>query len=189
MSKIRLIAIGVSMGGIEALQKVLLPLPAHTPPIVIVMHLQPGIARLFAGRIDQVSQLSVKEAKTGDVLSHGKVLIAPAGLHMKVVSRGGNLVTECYYGEKVEFVIPSADELFQSVAAEVGNDAIGVILTGIGKDGAKGLLQMRKAGAITLGQNEKSCAVYGMPKVAKEIGAVETELTPEEISAKILSLI
>ncbi|MCL1845025.1 MAG: CheB methylesterase domain-containing protein [Defluviitaleaceae bacterium] len=189
MSKIKLIAIGVSMGGFEALEKVLGPMPADSPPIVIVMHLQPGIAKLFAAKIDRKFNISAKEAATGDILAPGKMFIAPAGLHMKIINRFGRLTIDCFLGEKEEFVMPAANVLFESVAAEVGKDAIGVILTGIGADGAKGLLKMRNAGATTLGQDEKSCAVYGMPKVAMEKGAVEIQMTPDEIAQKIISLL
>ncbi|MCL2356231.1 MAG: CheB methylesterase domain-containing protein [Defluviitaleaceae bacterium] len=189
MRKINLIAIGASFGGIEVLREVLAPMPPTMPPIVVVMHLQPGIAKLYATRLDKTLNISAKEAVSGDVLSNGQMLIAPAGLHMRVVNRSGRLSVECFSGEKVEFVRPSADVLFESVAAELGSNALGVILTGIGRDGAQGLLKMRNAGAFTIGQNEKTCTVYGMPKVAKQIGAVDIELTPEEIAAKIISLV
>jgi len=185
----KLIAIGASTGGIDAVENVLLRLPAHVPPILLVVHMQPGITGLFASRLEDILNYPVKEAETGDLLERGKILIAPGGKHMKVVNKLGRLAVECYAGPRVQHVIPSADVLFESLAPISGPSTIGVILTGIGADGARGLLQMRMAGAQTIGQDEKTCLVYGMPKVAKEMGAVQYELPLDKIADKIMTLI
>jgi len=185
----KVIAIGASTGGIDALEKILVRLPPSVPPVVIVVHLQPGIARLFANQLDDSLKLSVKEAEAGDQLKQGHVFIAPSGKHMKINNKLGKLVIECFNAPKVQHVIPSADVLFESVADEVRKNAIGVLLTGIGADGARGLLRMRAQGAPTIGQNEATCTVYGMPKVAKEMGAVDYELPLNQIADKILSLL
>ena len=185
----KIIAIGASTGGVDALEQILTRFPANIPPVVLVIHMLPGMTRLYAGKLDSILKLSVKEAKSGDVLTPGRVLLAPAGKHMKIVNQQGKLIVECYAGEKVQHVIPSVDVLFESVAKELGPNAIGVILTGIGADGASGLLEMKESGAATIGQDEKTCIVYGMPKVAKSMGAVEYELPLGQIADKILALI
>jgi two-component system chemotaxis response regulator CheB len=189
LGRVRLIAIGVSIGGFDALEDILAQLPMSVPPIAIAMHLAPGIPNLYANRLNEILKLRTKEAQTGDVLRAGQVLIAPGYKHMKVVNMLGGLAVECYAGEKINQVLTSADILFESSANLLQKNAIGVILTGIGNDGAKGLLKMRQAGAKTIGQNEDTCAIYGMPKVAKDLGAVEFELPLNQIAKKILSLI
>ena len=185
----KVIAIGASTGGVEALMEVLSSLKPPIPPIVLVLHMPVGFTKLFASQLNRKIEMDVKEAQTGDFLINGQVLVAPAGKHMKVVGFRDNLKVECFAGEKVQHVIPSADVLFDSVADVVKQDAIGVILTGMGSDGARGLLNMRKSGAQTIGQNKESCTIYGMPKVAKEMGAVMYELPLNHISQKILSLL
>lgn len=186
--EISLIAIGASTGGFDALEAVLSRLPATAPPIVIAMHLTPGLPKLFASRMNGMLPHTVKEAESGDILRPGGVFMAPGWMHTKVVSRGTSLALDCYKGEKVNHVAPSADVLFESVCA-VRKNAIGIILTGIGADGSQGLLKMRKQGAVTIGQNEATCTVYGMPKVAKDIGAVQFELPLNSIADKIISLL
>jgi two-component system chemotaxis response regulator CheB len=190
MGNIDVIAIGASTGGVAALEKIFKLLPDRMPPIVLVVHLQQGIAKLFASQVDSMTNLSAKVAASGDVLQPGRVLIAPAGMHMRVVNHfGGKFAVDCKAGEKVQFVIPSADVLFDSVAGKFSKgNALGVILTGIGADGASGLLKMRKTGARTIGQDEKTSAVYGMPKVAHELGAVEFQLPLNKIADKIISV-
>ena len=189
LSGIKAIAMGASTGGFDALEAILTRLPISSPPIVVAMHLQSGIPKLFAARLNELSRLTAKEAESGENLRQGHVLIAPGGMHMKVVNRMGKMSVQCYVGEKVHHVMPSADVLFESVAAELRQNAVGVLLTGIGADGAAGLLKMRRNGAKTIGQDENTCAVYGMPKVAKDIGAVEYELPLNKIADKILSFL
>jgi two-component system chemotaxis response regulator CheB len=144
---------------------------------------------MFAERLNSSTDLEVKEAQTGDMIESGRVLIAPGDKHMKIVNIGGNYRVECFASEKVNGHCPSVDILFESVAKEVGGDAIGVILTGMGYDGAKGLLSMKRKGARTIGQDEKSSVVYGMPKVAYNIGAVEKQKSLENIATTICSML
>ncbi|MCL1844045.1 MAG: CheB methylesterase domain-containing protein [Defluviitaleaceae bacterium] len=183
------IAMGASTGGVEALELILAEFPETAPPVVLVIHMPPGFTKLFASRLNATMAVNLKEAETGDCLQQGLVLVAPAGKHMKIVSQNGRFSVECYDGPLVQSVRPSADILFESVAREAGKKAIGVILTGLGADGARGLLKMRQAGARTIGQNKETSAVYGMPKVAMEMGAVEEQVPLEKMAAKILSLV
>lgn len=185
----RIIAIGASTGGTEAISYILKAVPISTPGIVIVQHIPPGFSRMFADRINSSTNLEVKEARTGDFVEKGKVLIAPGDQHMKIKKLGDKYRVECFEGEKVNGHCPSVDILFESVAKEAGKNAIGVILTGMGYDGAKGLLSMRRQGAKTLGQDEKSSVVYGMPKVAFNIGAVDKQEALEKIPKQIYSLL
>lgn len=185
----RLIAIGASTGGTEAVFNILKALPAKMPGIVVTQHIPPVFSRMFAERLNSSTQLRVKEAQTGDYVDHGSVLIAPGGQHMRIKKLGNRYRVECFEGEKVNGHCPSIDILFESVAKEVGNCAIGVILTGMGYDGSKGLLAMRRKGARTLGQDERSSVVYGMPKVAFEIGAVEKQVSLESMAQAIVSIL
>jgi two-component system, chemotaxis family, protein-glutamate methylesterase/glutaminase len=172
----KIIAMGASTGGTEALYNVIRMLPAKIPPIVVVQHIPPVFSRLFAERLDKQTSLHVKEAENGDYLEVGKVLIAPGDKHMRIKRSGDRYKVEVFEGDKVNGHCPSVDVLFDSVAKEAGKNALGVILTGMGYDGAKGILAMRRKGAITLGQDEKTSVVYGMPKAAYEIGGVEKQL-------------
>lgn len=183
----RIIAIGASTGGTEAIYNILKLLPDNFPGIAIVQHIPPIFSRMFAERINNSTALKVKEAQTGDFITEGNVLIAPGDRHMKVKKLGDRYRVECFEGEKVNGHCPSVDILFESVAKEAGSRAIGIILTGMGYDGAKGLLNMRKNGARTIGQDERSCVVYGMPKVAFDIGAVERQVALEEMPHMIYS--
>ncbi|MCL2216272.1 MAG: CheB methylesterase domain-containing protein [Defluviitaleaceae bacterium] len=185
----KVVAIGASTGGVDALERVLSQFPASMPPIVLAVHMAKGMTKLLANRFDDQLKLTAKEAETGDLLERGTVLIAPAGKHMKVINKNGRLAVECFIGPKVNHVIPSVDILFESLAPLTGKNAVGVILTGIGADGARGLVAMRDNGAATIGQDEKTCVVYGMPKVAKDMGAVQHELPLDLIAGKILSLV
>lgn len=185
----KLIAIGASMGGVEASQAVLEEFPENIPPVVMVVHMPLGFTKLFAARLDAKLAVRVKEAETGDYLEQGTVLIAPAGKHMEVVRQQGKLAVRCFIGDKVQSVIPSVDVLFNSIAEELGPNAVGVILTGLGADGADGLLEMKKRGAETIGQDKATSVMYGMPKVAFEKGAVKYQLPLSQIAKKILSLI
>ncbi|HWP79515.1 MAG TPA: chemotaxis response regulator protein-glutamate methylesterase [Candidatus Acidoferrum sp.] len=184
----KVIAIGASTGGTEAIFHVLSALPPTLPGIVIVQHIPPMFSKLFSERLDRLTELSVKEAKSGDRVERGRVLIAPGDRHMRLVKRGGGYAVECFEGEKVNGHCPSVDVLFRSVAKELGGNAIGVILTGMGADGARGLLEMRQKGCRTIGQDERSSVVYGMPKVSYDIGAVEYQMELSKIPAMIVSL-
>lgn len=184
----KLIAIGASTGGTVALTSLLASMDPPLPGIVVVQHIPPVFSDMFAKRLNSVTHFSVKEAVTGDRIVPGQVLIAPGSMHMQVKKRGSEYIVECFSGEKVNGHCPSVDVLFHSIAP-LGASAIGVILTGMGYDGAKGLLEMRQAGARTVGQDEKTSVVYGMPKVAYNIGAVERQLPIEKIGETICSFI
>lgn len=185
----RLIAIGASTGGTEAVFSILKVLPTQMPGIVVTQHIPPVFSRMFAERLNSSTQLRVKEAQTGDYVEQGSVLIAPGGQHMRIKKLGNRYRVDCFPGEKVNGHCPSIDVLFESVAREVGKGAVGVILTGMGQDGSKGLLAMRRRGARTLGQDERSSVVYGMPKVAFEIGAVEKQVPLENMSQALISIL
>lgn len=185
----KIIAIGASTGGTEAIYAILKKLPADTPGIVIVQHIPPNFSRMFAERLNHQTNLTVKEAKTGDFMERGHVLIAPGDQHMIIRHVGDRYKVECFVGEKVNGHCPSVDVLFESVAKEAGKNAVGVILTGMGYDGAKGLMSMRRNGARTLGQDEKSCVVYGMPKVAFNIGAVEKQTSLDNMAYSIYKML
>jgi len=182
----KIIAIGASTGGVAALEELFAGFAPNIPPTVLVIHMPVGFTKLFALRLNEEFPFTIKEAQNRDVLQPGQLLVAPAGRHMKIVSRGGIRAVECFSGPKVQYVIPAADVLFESVARVCGADAVGVILTGMGADGADGLLKMRQKGAVTIGQNKETCAIYGMSKVAKEIGAVQHELPLGQIAQKIM---
>lgn len=184
----RIIAIGASTGGTEAIYSVLKKLPPDVPGIVIVQHIPPNFSRMFAERLNNTTGLTVKEAKSGDIVEKGKVLIAPGDQHMIIKKFGDKYKVECFIDEKVNGHCPSVDVLFESVAKVAGNQAVGVILTGMGYDGAKGLMSMRRKGARTIGQDEKSCVVYGMPKVAYNIGAVEKQAALDNIPYNICAM-
>lgn len=185
----QVIAIGASTGGTEATLEVIKKFQKDVPGIVVVQHMPPGFTAMYAKRLNDLCQVTVKEAKTGDRVLPGQVLIAPGDAHMKLVKMAGGYQVECTKGEKVSGHCPSVDVLFESVAKAAGSKAIGIILTGMGKDGADGLLAMRKAGARTIGQDEKSSVVYGMPKVAFEIGAVEVQSSITNIAQKVYQLL
>jgi len=185
----RIIAIGASTGGTEGICRVLKTLPYDMPGIVIVQHIPPVFSRMFAERLDNQTMLKVKEAKSGDYLEQGMVLIAPGDQHMKVKKVSNRYKVECYNGEKVNGHCPSVDILFESVAREAGANAVGIILTGMGYDGAKGLLQMRRKGARTIGQDRESSVVYGMPKVAYDLGAVEKQVPLDGISRLLFTML
>lgn len=185
----RIIAIGASTGGTEAIYNIVKLLPESTPGIVIVQHIPPGFSRMFADRLNSSTSLNVKEARTGDFVETGGVLIAPGDQHMKIIKIGNKYKVHCFSGYKVNGHCPSVDILFESVAKEAGENAIGVILTGMGYDGAKGLLLMRRKGARTIGQDESSSIVYGMPKVAFNIGAVEKQTSLNNIAQLIYKIL
>lgn len=179
------IAIGASTGGTEAIFSVMKDYGADLPGIVVVQHMPPGFTEMYAKRLDNQCRVRVKEARTGDRVLPGTVLIAPGGdKHMHLVKVNGMYQVEIKAGPKVNGHCPSVDVLFESVAKVAGSHALGIILTGMGGDGAKGLLAMRKAGARTIGQDESTCVVYGMPKVAYDLGAVEFQEKLSNIAKK-----
>lgn len=167
----KIIAIGASTGGTKALKEVLIKLPKNMPPILIVQHMPENFTRHFADRMNELCQVKVKEAEDGDKLEKGLVLIAPGNKHMVVKNRMGIFSVEVKDGPMVFHQRPSVEVLFLSIAENIGKKAVGVILTGMGKDGAKALLEMRKKGAYTIAQDKESSIVFGMPKEAIEIGA------------------
>lgn len=185
----KVLAIGASTGGTEAIYSVLTRLNSDIPGIVITQHMPPGFTKMFADRLNNQTRLSVKEAATGDIIKPGHVLIAPGDKQMKVVKVGNLYKVECFNGPKVSGHCPSVDVLFESVALACKQEAMGVILTGMGADGAKGLLKMKQSGACTIGQDESSCIVYGMPKVAMELGAVGYQVSLDKIPEKIYTLL
>lgn len=166
------IAIGASTGGTEATLAILKQFPANMPGIVITQHMPAGFTTMYAERLNRLCKLEVREAKSGDRLRPGLALLAPGGLQMRLVRMGAGYAVQCSPGEKVNGHCPSVDVLFDSVAQSVRNKAIGILLTGMGADGAAGLLRMRKNGAYTIGQDKETCVVYGMPMEAYKIGAV-----------------
>ncbi|NLM52490.1 MAG: chemotaxis response regulator protein-glutamate methylesterase [Firmicutes bacterium] len=185
----QVIAIGASTGGTEAISQLLQNLPPTLPGMVVVQHIPPVFSRLLAERLDQQTAFKVKEAETGDLVLPGTVLIAPGDLQMRIKKAGNCYKVVVSPGEKVNGHRPSVDVLFESVAKEAGGKAVGIILTGMGADGAKGLLAMRKQGARTIGQDEETSVVYGMPKAAYEIGAVEKQCPLHAIPQTLLSVL
>ena len=179
----KIIAIGASTGGVQILEKLLLQLEPNHPPIVITQHMPAGFTASFADRLNQVLPSSnVKEASDGDTLIHGGILIAPGNLHMEVYKDNFQYKVTLKNYPKVNSHKPSVNVLFRSMSKEIGVFGVGFILTGMGDDGATGLLEMKKAGAATYAQDEKSCIVYGMPKKAVEIDAVKKSLSLKEIA-------
>lgn len=184
----QIIAIGASTGGTEAIKDVLVPLKPDCPGIVITQHIPPVFSRSFAERMDKCSNLKVVEAEDGQQILPGHAFIAPGDRHLEVVRDGALYRCRVREGEPVNRHKPSVDVLFDSVAENVGRNAIGVILTGMGKDGALGLRRMSEAGAKTVAQDEQSCVVWGMPRAAVNEGGVDTELPLENIAGKIEQL-
>jgi len=182
------IAIGASTGGTEALRIIIESLPPHAPPVLVVQHMPEGFTAAFAKRLDATAAVEVKEAVTGDAVLPGRVLIAPGNQHLLLRRHGGRLSVQTIGGELVSRHRPSVDVLFRSVAQAAGASAIGVILTGMGDDGAAGLVEMREAGAQTIAQDEATCVIFGMPKEAIARGAVEHVLPLTQIPHTILRL-
>ena len=178
----KIIALGASTGGTDALQIVVEKFPKICPPILIVQHMPPVFTKMYADRMNRVCQVEVKEAEDGDRLKPGLAIVAAGEFHMKLAKDSQGYYIKSERGEKVSGHCPSVDVMFESVAEIAKNKAIGAILTGMGGDGAKGLLQMKKEGAYTIGQNKDTCVVYGMPMVAYNIGAVCEQAPLEKIS-------
>lgn len=181
------IAIGASTGGTVAIERVLAALPPSMPPIVITQHIPPGFSTTFAQRLNKVCALEVKEAEGGETLANGMALVAPGNRHLEIERiAGGGWRTRLHDGPKVCYQRPSVDVLFRSVARDAGGNATGVLLTGMGADGAAGLLEMRRNGADTIAQNEDTCVVFGMPREAIRMGAAQKVLPLDEIPGALM---
>lgn len=181
----KIIAIGASTGGTEALKEILTALPAEMPPIIVTQHMPANFTKSFSERLNSICRMQVKEAENREQVIPGKVLIAPGNKHMTLKRNGALYYVEVKDGPLVFHQRPSVEIMFNSVAEEAGKNAVGVILTGMGRDGAGGLLEMRKAGAVTIAQDEASCVVFGMPKEAIEVGAAAKILPLKEIAKEL----
>ncbi|MFO1112308.1 MAG: chemotaxis response regulator protein-glutamate methylesterase [Bradyrhizobium sp.] len=182
-----IIAIGSSTGGTEAVKDVLQVLPPNTPPILITQHMPERFTKTWADRMNQLCRISVKEAEDGDSVLPGHALVAPGNYHMTLVRSGARYSVRINQDEPVNRHRPSVDVMFDSVAQYAGGNAVGVILTGMGGDGAKGLLRMKEAGAFTIAQDEASCVVFGMPKEAIKLGAADIVRPLDDIASAILT--
>ena len=186
----KIIALGASTGGTEALARILPAFPATSPGIVIVQHIPAGFSTSFAERLNSLTRLKVKEAEDNDRIMPGTCLVAPGSVaHMEVVRAGGQYRVRLRSGDKVTGHRPSVDVLFHSVARYVGKNAVAALLTGMGRDGAEGLMAIKKAGGRTIAQSPETCVVYGMPKMAWEMGAAQEQLPLEKIPERLLQLI
>ena len=188
-SSATVIAIGASTGGTEAIRVVLEEMPEDSPPILIVQHIPAVFSRAFAGRLNKLCKVRVKEAEDGDEVLPGQALIAPGDFHMMLRRSGSCLRVDVKAGPRICYQRPSVDVMFQSVADVAGSGALGVILTGMGSDGANGLLKMKLAGARTIAQDEATCVVYGMPREAVQVGAVDHILPLSKIASAICSAV
>ena len=182
-----IIAIGASTGGTEALREVLEVLPPNMPPIIITQHMPERFTKTFADRLNSLCRISVKEAEDGDSVLPGHVLIAPGNYHMTLVRSGARYSVRLNQDPPVNRHRPAVDVMFDSVARYAGGNSLGVILTGMGGDGARGMLEMKKSGAYTIAQDEASCVVFGMPKEAIKMGGVDKILPLDQIPAAILT--
>ncbi len=181
-----IVGLGASTGGTEATVAVMKRLPKDIPPMIIVQHMPPGFTKMYAERLDRLCAMEVREAQNGDELRRGLALVAPADLQCRVVRIGTRYTVSCTPGDKVSGHRPSVDALFQSMADVVTCKMVGIIMTGMGQDGAVGLLAMRKKGAYTIGQDKESSVVYGMPGVAHNIGAVMIQASCDNVSNVLL---
>ncbi|MGL6213343.1 protein-glutamate methylesterase/protein-glutamine glutaminase [Billgrantia desiderata] len=189
VSSEKLIIIGASTGGTEAIRAVLEPLPANSPAILITQHMPGGFTRSFAERLNRLCSITVKEASDGERVLPGHAYIAPGDAHLKLARSGANYVARLDDGPPVNRHRPSVDVLFHSAATQAGRNAIGVILTGMGKDGAAGLLEMRQAGSATLAQDEASCVVFGMPREAIALGGAVEVVGLDDIPERLMALV
>jgi two-component system chemotaxis response regulator CheB len=182
----KVVAVGASTGGTEALKELLMPLPADFPGIVIVQHMPEAFTHQFAERLNSLCKIRVKEAQDGDRILPGHALLAPGGHHMAVVRKGTEYAVRVYRGERVNRHIPSVDVLFSSCARNMGKNALGVLLTGMGADGARGMLEMKQASAFNIAQDESTCVVFGMPREAILLNAVDQVLPLNQIPGALL---
>ncbi|MEH6404586.1 MAG: chemotaxis response regulator protein-glutamate methylesterase [Sneathiella sp.] len=182
----KVILIGASTGGVESLTEVITALPANNPAVMVTQHMPETFTKSFADRLNKTAQVTVVEAQNNQRVLPGHVYIAPGNQHMELAKSGANYICRLHSGEPVSGHRPSVDVLFESAAKAAGANAIGVILTGMGKDGARGLLEMKNSGAKTIGQDEASCVVYGMPRAAFELGAVQLQCSLSKIPDLIL---
>jgi two-component system, chemotaxis family, protein-glutamate methylesterase/glutaminase len=182
----KILAIGASTGGTRAIEEVLLSLPADCPGTLIVQHIPEHFSKSFASRLNDICKMEVSEAENGDSVTPGRVLIAPGNNHMMLRRSGARYYVDIKPGPEVSGHRPSVDVLFRSVARVAGQNAVGVLLTGMGSDGARGMLEMKEAGAVTLTQDEKTCIVYGMPMQAVKLGASMKEVPLQKMAAEIV---
>jgi two-component system chemotaxis response regulator CheB len=185
----KVVAIGASTGGTVALEEILKQLPADIPGIVITQHMPPLFTKQFAARLNEIAAPEVKEAESGDTVVRGRVLIAPGEAHLEVLRSGGRYVVHCRDGEKVNGHRPSVEVLFNSVAKHVGANAVGIMLTGMGDDGATAMVSLRRSGARTIAQDRETSVVYGMPKAAYEKGGAERLVPLSEIPSAMVALL
>ena len=184
----RLVAIGTSTGGTLALERILRELPAESPPLLIVQHMPEKFTAAFAERLDSLCAPEILEARDGDRVQPGRALIAPGARHMQLVRSGAGFAVAVADGPPVNRHKPSVDVLFRSVAREAAANAVGIIMTGMGDDGARGLREMKDAGAHTIAQDEASCVVYGMPKEAVRLGGVDEQIALDQIARRLQEL-
>jgi two-component system chemotaxis response regulator CheB len=185
----KIIAIGASTGGTEAIKTILTALPPNSPGIIIVQHMPAKFTTSFAERLDALCAIQVKEAANGDSVTSGRALLAPGNLHMLLKRSGSRYFVEVKDGPLVHHQRPAVDVLFRSVARTAGANAVGILLTGMGADGAKGLLEMKEAGAATIAQDERSCIVFGMPKEAIKLGAADKIVPLDGICRTALKMV
>ncbi|OFZ80196.1 MAG: chemotaxis response regulator protein-glutamate methylesterase [Bdellovibrionales bacterium RIFOXYD1_FULL_53_11] len=185
----KVVAIGASAGGTEAIAEVIAGFPAAMPGVVIVQHMPPGFTQKFSERLNTLTEMEVKEAADGDRVMQGRILVAPGGMQLEVARFGGIYKVQCRAGEPVCGHMPSVEVMMQSVARHAGKNAVGVMLTGMGHDGGDGLKAMRDAGARTIAQDEATCVVFGMPKVAWEKGGVERLVPLDKIAPAVLRIL
>lgn len=185
----KILAIGASTGGTEAIRSVLQQMPADAPPILITQHMPERFTKAFADRLNSICEISVKEACEGDSVLPGQALVAPGNYHMELIRSGARYQVHISQGSPVNRHRPSVDVMFHSIAKTAGSNALGVILTGMGGDGAQGLLAMRQAGAVTVAQDEATCVVFGMPKEAIKAGAVDKIVPLHHISSVLFTML
>jgi two-component system chemotaxis response regulator CheB len=185
----KVIAIGASTGGTEALKEVLVKMPVNIPGILVVQHMPAEFTRAFAERLNKICSIEVREAQDGDSVLNGQALIAPGNFHMFLKRSGAKYFVNIKDGPRVHHQRPAVDVLFQSVAQYAGSNAIGVILTGMGADGAQGILRMKELGAKTIAQDEASCVVFGMPKEAIKLGAIDRVIPLDRIPQEVIRLL
>ena len=183
----KLVIVGASTGGTEAIREVLQPLPPDAPAVLIAQHMPPGFTKSFAQRLNGLCRITVKEAEHGERVLPGHAYIAPGHAHLLLARSGANYIAHLSDEPPVNRHRPSVDVLFRSAALHAGKNAIGVILTGMGRDGAAGLLEMRQAGAFTLAQDEASCIVFGMPREAIAMGAADEVAPLADMSRRVMT--